>query len=231
MRVLKASQFIKLNEQQVIQNITPITDEVEIKHILVHLANQTKDHPLNYEDDGINSVFDKTRSPECDKLTRQFASLDISYTLLQRKDISNLIAKIFYNSVMDFYEAELEDKLDVEEAYTAWCDDEPGDPGTYYTQYKMNYEFEDTVKFIIGECYALRTYNFQVLYDDEKDSICIYYDGYTPTDEYSAFADEYDKLPNDFIPIDNDLDLINDLSVTYDEYRDEAEKDYDPSDY
>ena len=230
MKILNSKSFIKLNEQQVVQDITPITDEIAIKNMLSYLDKETERYSLNHE--GYKeSVFDKTNCQKCDELTRQFASLDISYELLKKKEISNHIANIFYNSVTSYYKSELDDNLCIEEASDEWCDDEPGEPGRYSTFYTMSYEFDETLNFIIGENYALRTYNFQILYDEDKNNICIYYDGYTPTGEWSAFADEYDKLPNEFIPIDNDLDLLNDLEVIYDECCDELKDNYDPSDY
>ena len=231
MKILNSKSFIKLNEQQVINDIVPVTDENAIRNILVHVAKESERHSLNCEDNSKRSIFDKTLFPQRDKLTRQFASLDISYRMLQKKEISDLIATIFRNSAAFHYECKLEDDVYVESKSDEWCDDEPGEPGSYSTFWKMSYDFEDTIKYISDENFAIRTYNLQILYSQEKDSICVYHDGYTPTTVPSAFADEYDRLPDDLIPIKNDIDIVYEMERIYDRYCEKLKRDYDPIDY
>lgn len=229
MKILGIKNFIELNENHKTYDIGHITDPNEIREKLKYISKESEKNSINFEQNKFFDCLESSHNQKSNELTRELASLDISPELLNQKDISEFLSKIYSISAKEYYSNILSDNVYVESKEKEWFDTEPGDPGYYEDVYEFSCDFESTLTDISGENLVMRTYNLSIYYSTEINDIVAYVDGYTPDGKDSIYTDNL--FGNDEIPLENEIDLYCIFETMYDEHCDEAKNDYGGFDY
>ena len=225
MEVLDVKAFLKLNENQKIYNVGHVTDKDVIFKTLKKLAEESGKTALNCEKSKTFDSLEPTHDKKADELTRELASLDITYEQFSDVNVQKLLSKILFNTLEAYYYGELDYHVYIENCGPDYCDNEPGEDVTWFTSYDFSEDFDQSLSHICGEMLCLRTYNFTISYDMDKGEPIAYVDWYTPDGEDIS----HDDFPDDFIPMKSDIDFYNEFEKIYDKHCEECKDDYDPN--